>query len=90
MTGREYAELLSEAAAFFQSHPDLPVPETYRSLAVLYENSDKNAAKALDIVKNEGFTPQRNSTGGLVIWERRCGRGTLCFIVPSGEASEAN
>ena len=52
MTGREYAELLREATAFFESHPDLPVPETYRTLAVLYENPDENAAKTLDVVKN--------------------------------------
>jgi hypothetical protein len=90
MTGREYAALLREAADFFEAHPDLPVPDTYRSLAVLYEISDENAAKAVDIVKNEGFTPQGSSVGGLVIWERQCGTGTLCFLVPSGEASKAN
>jgi len=90
MTGREYADLLREAATFFESHPDLPVPEAYRSLAVLYEKPDENAAKVLEIVKKEGFSPQGNATGGLVMWERQCGRGTLCFIVPSGEASKAN
>jgi len=90
MTGREYSELLHEASEFFEAHSDMPVPETYRSLAVLYELSDQNAAKAIDIAKREGFTPQGSSTSGLVIWERRCGRGTLCFIVPSGETSKAN
>jgi len=58
MTGREYAELLHEAAEFFEAHSDMPVPETCRSLAVLYELSDQNAAKAIDIAKREGFTPQ--------------------------------
>jgi hypothetical protein len=43
MTGREYAALLREAADFFEAHPDLPVPDTYRSLAVLYEISLANS-----------------------------------------------
>jgi hypothetical protein len=90
MTGREYAALLHKAATFFEFRPDLPVPETYRSLAVLYEKPDENTAKVLEIAKTGGFSPQGSSTGGLVMWERQCGRGTLCFILPSGEASKAN
>ena len=84
MTGSEYAALLREAASFFESHPSLPVPDVYNSLAVLYENPNEDAQKASEVVKKEGFTPQ-SSTDGLVIWERKCGRGTLCFILPAGE-----
>jgi len=91
MTGREYAELLREAAGFFELHADMPVPDdVYSSMAVLYETTDEDARRVAAIVKRESFTPQGSSTGGLVIWERPCGRGTLCFILPSGEASNPN
>jgi hypothetical protein len=90
MSGREYAELLREAAGFFELHPDMPVTDVYSSLAVLYEDLGEDAREVATIAQREGFTPQPNPTGGLVIWERRCGHGTLCFLLPSGESSKAN
>jgi hypothetical protein len=90
MTGREYGALLHEAAAFFDSHPDLPVPDVHGSVAVLYELRDENARKLLKLVQKEGFTPQVSSMPDMVLWERRCGRGSLCFILPRGDTGEVN
>ena len=90
MTGVEYAELLRDAAGFFELHPDMPVPDVYSSFAVLYEGLDEDAREVATIAQREGFTVQGNSANGLVIWKRQCRHGTLCFLLPSGEASDAN
>ena len=82
MTGRKYADLLREAAAFFESPPDLPVSETYCSLAVLYEKPDEHAAQVLEIAKKEGFSPPENATGGLVMWNANADAGLYAPLCP--------
>jgi len=82
MNGREYADVLREAAGFFDKYPDFPVPETYRSVALLYEYPGVASDFVLQVVHSEGFIPDISKTGGAVIWQKNVGPAILCFVLP--------
>ena len=83
MLGREYADVLRQAASFFESHPQFPVPDTYRTVALLYEYPGRDADFVLQVAQREGFMPDITKTGGTVIWLKDIGAATLGFVLPS-------
>lgn len=73
MTGREYAEVLREAAEFFDAHPYLPIPEGAPSLMLYYVRPNPAEIRWLTaIVADEGFRVESSSSRlGISAWNQR-------------------
>ena len=82
MTGREYAEVLREAAEFFDAHPYLPIPEGAPSLMLYYVRPSPAEIRGLTaIVADEGFRVE-SSSSGLDFWVKKLTRATLVLAMP--------